>query len=372
MKNFKVITVVGTRPEIIRLSRVISCLEKNVTHKLIHTGQNFDYELNKVFFNDLSLRKPDYEIKSKGTSSISSIAKIITNVEQILLKEKPQAFVILGDTNSCLSAYCAKRLKIPIFHIEAGNRCYDERVPEEINRKIIDHISDINITYSKVAKDNLLRENIDPDKIFKIGSPLLEVFNHYKNKIIKSKILKKLNVSRQNYFLMSVHREENLENSSNLKKLIKLLKYLNNRSKEKVLFSTHPRTQKKIEKLGLKKFKNILFHKPFSYIDYCCLQINSKCVLSDSGSITEESSIMGFKAINLRSTNERQEGFEFGAVPMTHFDTDLVAKILSIKNTNARFVNDYMCEDFSNIFLNLLLSYTNYINEYNWKKEYKN
>ena len=372
MKNFKVITVVGTRPEIIRLSRVITCLEKNVTHKLINTGQNFDFELNKIFFKDLSLRKPDYELESGGSSPIYSLAKILSKIEKILIKEKPNAFIILGDTNSCLSAYCAKRLKIPIFHIEAGNRCYDERVPEEINRKIIDHISDINITYSEVAKDNLMRENIDPDKIFKIGSPLFEVFKHNKKKILQSKILKKLNVSKHNYFLMSVHREENIENSSNFKKLINLLKYLNNRSNEKVLFSTHPRTLNKIKKIGFKKFKNILFHKPFSYIDYCCLQINSKCVLSDSGSITEESSIMGFKAINLRSTNERQEGFEVGAVPMTHFDIDLVAKILSNKNTNKKFVDDYMCEDFSNVFLNLLLSYTNYINEYTWKKEFKN
>ena len=370
MKNLKVITVLGTRPEIIRLSRVISCLEKNVTHKLINTGQNFDFELNKIFFKNLSLRKPDYELDSRGTSSISSISKILSEVEKILIKEKPQAFIILGDTNSCLSAYCAKRLKIPIFHIEAGNRCYDERVPEEINRKIIDHLSDINITYSRVAKENLLRENIDPDKIFKIGSPLLEVFNYNKEKIIQSKILEKLKITKKNFFLLSVHREENIENYSNFKKLINLLKYLNDRSKEKVLFSTHPRTKQKLVKIGFKNFKNILFHKPFSYIDYCNLQINSKCVLSDSGSITEESSIMGFKAINLRSTNERQEGFEFGAVPMTHFDINLISKVLKIKDTKTKYVNDYMCEDFSSIFLNLLLSYTNYINEYNWKKEF--
>ena len=235
MKNFKVVTVVGTRHEIIRLSRVISCLDKNVTHKLIHTGQNFDFELNKTFFECLSLRKPDYELNSKSKTSIESISKILHQVEKILLKENPDAFVLLGDTNSCLTAYCAKRLKIPIFHIEAGNRCYDERVPEEINRKIIDHISDINITYSILAKDNLIRENIHPDRVFKIGSPLFEVFKYYKNKIKKSKIFKKFNLSKNKYLLLSVHREENLENKK-FEKLINLLKYLNKNLMKKFYF----------------------------------------------------------------------------------------------------------------------------------------
>ncbi len=368
MKNFKVLTVVGTRPELIRLSRVINCLDKHVIHKLIHTGQNFDFELNKIFFKDLSLRKPDYQLKSKGLSSVDSISKILIKVEKILIKEKPDAFVILGDTNSCLSAYCAKRLKIPIFHVEAGNRCYDERVPEEINRKIIDHISDINVTYSKVARENLLRENISPDSVFKIGSPLTEVYKYYENKISNSKILKKLNLNKNNYFLLSVHREENIENAQNLQKLISLLKNLNSKSNYKILFSTHPRTMKKLKK-WFKKFHNIIFHKPFSYIDYCNLQINSKCVLSDSGSITEESNIMGFKAINLRSTNERQEGFEFGAVPMAHFNIEIIDKFLSMKTSMPNLIDDYNCDNFSEVFLNLLLSYTNYINEYNWKKE---
>ncbi len=369
MKKFKVITVVGTRPELIRLSKVINKLDQELEHKLIHTGQNFDFELNEVFFKDLNIRKPDYQLNCGGYSVVNSISKILVEVEKILLKEKPDAFVILGDTNSCLSAYSAKRLKIPIFHIEAGNRCYDERVPEEINRKLIDHISDINITYSKVAKENLLRENIDPDKVFKIGSPLLEVFNFNKNKIFNSKILRKLKLKKNNYLLISVHREENIDITKNFHKLIKLLNYLNKETKNKVLFSTHPRTLKKLEKNWLKKFKNIIFHKPFSYVDYCNLQINSKCVLSDSGSITEESNIMGFKAINLRTTNERQEGFEFGAVPMLHFNVEAIAKFIELKNSKKTFIEDYKCESFSNIFFNLLLSYTNYINEYNWKKE---
>ena len=240
---------------------------------------------------------------------------------------------------------------------------------EEINRKIIDHISDINITYSILAKDNLIRENIHPDRVFKIGSPLFEVFKYYKNKIKKSKILKKLDLSKNKYLLLSVHREESLENKKNFEKLINLLKYLNKKPNEKVLFSTHPRTMNKLKEEFFKKFQNIIFHKPFSYIDYCNLQLNSKHVLSDSGSITEESSIMGFNAINLRSTNERQEGFQYGVVPMVHFDIDKINKILTSTTKPKKLIEDYKCEDFSDIFLNLLLSYTNYVNEYNWKKE---
>ena len=372
MKNFKVLTIVGTRPELIRLSRVINYLDQNLNHKLIHTGQNYDYELSQIFFKDLSLRKPDYQIDIKTKNPIASISQILSDVEKIIIKEKPDAILILGDTNSCLSAYCAKRHKVPVFHIEAGNRCYDERVPEEINRKIIDHISDINITYSNIAKNNLIRENVSPDKIFKIGSPLYEVFRHYKKKIYKSKILNKLNIKKKNYFLLSVHREENIDNKDNFKKFLNLLNYLENRGKEKVVVSTHPRTMKKLNLLNLKKSKNIIFHKPFSYIDYSFLQLNSKIVLSDSGSITEESNIMGFEAINLRSTNERQEGMEYGAVPMSHFDLEMIESLISTRINKNNLILDYKCENFSNIFLNILLSYTNYINEYTWKKKIKN
>ena len=371
MKNFKVITVVGTRPEIIRLSRVITCLEKNVTHKLINTGQNFDFELNKIFFKDLSLRKPDYELESGGSSPIYSIAKILSKIEKILIKEKPNAFIILGDTNSCLSAYCAKRLKIPIFHIEAGNRCYDERVPEEINRKIIDHISDVNITYSELAKQNLLRENIDPNKIFKIGSPLDEVCTFYKKRILKSKILKKYNLKKNNYYLLSIHREENLDSEKNLNNLINLLSKLNNRGQEKIVFSAHPRTIKSLKNYNLKKFNKILLLKPFSYTDYMNLQMNSKLVMSDSGSITEEASILNFAAINLRNTNERQEGMAHGIAPMVHFDYDKIDILIDYLKTN-RFktqVLDYKCSDFSNIFFKILISYIDYIKENTWKNK---
>ncbi len=370
MKKLKILTVVGTRPEIIRLSRVINCLDKFSDHKLVHTGQNYDYELNKIFFKDLLIKNPDYQIDiRKKNSVINSISKMLSEVDKIIIREKPDAFVILGDTNSCLTAYCAKRNKIPIFHIEAGNRCYDQRVPEEINRKIIDHISDVNITYSHIAKENLLRENLSPDTIFKIGSPLDEVFNFYKKKIFKSKVLNELKLSKKNYFLISVHREENVDTKKNLVKFINLLNYLEKRGKEKIIVSTHPRTMKKIQKYNL-SYKNIIFHKPFSYIDYSNLQLNAKFVLSDSGSITEEASIMGFKAINLRSTNERQEGMEYGVVPMCHFDLESIEKLISSKNViiNKR-VSDYECNNFSSIFQNILISYINYINQNTWKKQ---
>ena len=373
MKKFKIVTTVGTRPELIRLSRVIDFLNKNTNHKLIHTGQNYDYELNKIFFKDLGLKNPDFQIDIKGKSLIKSISEILLEVDEILKNEKPDAFLILGDTNSCLTAYCAKRRKIPIFHIEAGNRCYDQRVPEEINRKIIDHISDINITYSSIAKDNLLRENISPDKVFKIGTPLLEVFNFYKKKILKSKILKKYKLRKNDYYLVSVHREENLDNKKNLSDFIGLLNYLNERGSKKIIVSTHPRTMSRIKNLKIKEMKNLIFAKPFSYSDYSNLQINSKIVLSDSGSITEESNIMKFNAINLRNTNERQEGMSVGATPMTHFNIDKIDNLIAFYEAttqkNIDLIEDYNCPNFSKIFYKLLISYTDYINEYTWKSK---
>tara|TARA_B100000965_G_scaffold176946_1_gene147600 strand:- start:389 stop:1507 length:1119 start_codon:yes stop_codon:yes gene_type:complete len=370
MKKIKVVTVIGTRPELIRLSRVIDLLDKNLNHVLIHTGQNFDYELNKIFFNDLNLKKPKYQIKIKNNSPVSAISKILLEIDKILIREKPDAFIILGDTNSCLSAYCAKRMKIPIFHIEAGNRCYDQRVPEEINRKIIDHISDVNITYSEIAKNNLIKENINSDKVFKIGSPLDEVYNYYKDKIDNSKILKKYKLTKKNYYLVSVHREENIDMPENLNKFVNLLKYLNKSKKEKVLVTTHPRTMKKLKSLDLKKMKNVVLSKPFSYTDYSCLQQNSKFVLSDSGSITEEASILKFFALNLRSTNERQEGMSYGTVPMAHFDLNNIENIInfSLKNhQNKRKITDYTSPDFSKVFYNILISYIDYVKKYTWK-----
>ena len=369
----KTITVVGTRPELIRLSRVLHILDNNLQNILIHTGQNFDYELNQVFFKELKIKKPDYQINVKDKSPIQCISKILFEVEKIILKEKPDAFIILGDTNSCLSAYCAKRYKIPIFHLEAGNRCYDLRVPEEINRKIIDHISDINITYSEIAKQNLLRENLDPDKVFKISSPLKEVFKHYRNKINNSRILNKLKIKKNNFFLVSVHREENIDNKQNLSKFLDLLIHLNKKYNKKVIVSTHPRTVKKLGNKIHSLPKNIYFSKPFSYFDYSKLQLNAKIVLSDSGSISEEASIMNFDAINLRTTNERQEAIEYGVVGMAHFDLNTVDKLIMIANKKYKkeLVNDYNSDCFSKTFLNILLSYKNYVNEYTWKEKSK-
>tara|TARA_Y100000816_G_scaffold278682_1_gene250118 strand:+ start:2412 stop:3536 length:1125 start_codon:yes stop_codon:yes gene_type:complete len=370
-KNIKVVTVVGTRPEVIRLSRVINYLDKNLNHILVHTGQNYNYELNEIFFQDLKLKNPKYKIKTKAKSSVSTISEILTQVEKILIKEKPNAFLVLGDTNSCLSAYCAKRLKIPIFHIEAGNRCYDLRVPEEINRKIIDHLADINITYSEIAKQNLLRENISADKVFKIGSPLDEVFNYYREKINKSNILKKLRIEKDDYYLVSVHREENIDINKNFKKFINFLSYIDADTKvKKIIVSTHPRTLKKIQKIKIKRFKKIIFAKPFSYTDYSSLQINSKLVFSDSGSITEETSLLKLKSINLRNTNERQEGMEYGIVPMAHFDIGKIRNLVKYLTKTNQFnnsVEDYKSQDFSRAFYNILVSYIDYVKEYTWK-----
>tara|TARA_B100001175_G_C19489172_1_gene631613 strand:- start:942 stop:2060 length:1119 start_codon:yes stop_codon:yes gene_type:complete len=372
MKKLKIITVLGTRPEIIRLSKLIKLLDKEADHKLLHTGQNYDYELNKIFFNDLGIKKPNFQLSiKKNKSAVENISQILSNTEKIFIKESPDAVIILGDTNSCLSAYAAKRLKIPIFHIEAGNRCYDQRVPEEINRRIIDHISDINVTYSERAKENLLRENISPDTIFKIGSPLYEVYQSYSKEINESKILKKLSLEKGKYFLISVHREENLDDKNNFDKFLNLLFYLEKRNKEKIIVSTHPRTIKKLKKFNLKKLKKIIFAKPFSYTHYCCLQINSKIVFSDSGSITEEANIMNFKAINLRSTNERQEGMNYGAVPMVHFNVERIENLieyLESKKTETDVIKDYVSPNFSKIFYNILISYIDYVNQNTWKK----
>jgi len=366
MKKIKILTVLGTRPEIIRLSRVISQLDKHCDHILVNTQQNYDFELNKLFFKDMSLRVPNYYLKNKKKSSVEHISDILVFIEKILLKEKPSAFIILGDTNSSMSAYVAKRFKIPIFHIEAGNRCFDQRVPEEINRKIIDHISDINVTYSQVAKYNLLKENISQDTIFHLGSPLHEVFEFYKSKISRSNILKKLNLKPEEYYLVSIHRDENLEIDSNFKKIINFLKFLN-KKKKKIIFSVHPRTEKKLDKKKL-YLKNLKFFKPFSYTDYICLQKNSKVVLSDSGSLTEEASLLGFKSINLRETNERQEGMSSVVSPMTHFDLDKINSVLDFYETENKvdFINDYHSPNFSKNFFKLIVSYINYA-----KKKYQ-
>ena len=369
--NKKIITVLGTRPEIIRLSSVISFLDKTCRHLLVNTGQNFDKELNDNFFTDLKIKSPSYSLNIKNNrSSIFFISQMLNFIEKILKKEKPNAMVILGDTNSCLSAYVAKRYKVPIFHIEAGNRSFDQRVPEEINRKLVDHISDINITYSNYARENLLKENFPSDKVFKIGSPLFEVYHAHKSKINNSKILKKLSLNKNKYYLCSIHREENIDDKIQFQKVCEFLKKVSQHSKLKIIFSTHPRTKKKLMQTNLYNNNKILFAKPFKYTDYMNLQINSKLVISDSGSITEEASICNFKAINLRQTFERQEGMFKGVSSLNNFNYDyfkILEKIYEKSDNQFGKISEYEEKNFSKIFVNLLFSYIDNINFYTWK-----
>jgi len=369
----KIITLVGTRPEIIKLSIIIKKLDKFFNHILVNSNQNFSYELNKIFFSDLKLKKPKYNLNVSTDSYINGISTLLTSFDNICEKEKPDALIILGDTNSCLGVYVAKRRKIPIFHLEAGNRCYDQRVPEEINRKIIDHLADINLTYSHLSRENLIRENFPSDRVFNIGSPLKEVFINSKKKINSSKILQKLKLKKKQYILVSFHREENLESKRNVDRFFEILTKLNNKYKIPVVVSTHNRLEKKIKeiKLNRKLYKKIFFLKPFSYSDYCCLEINAKCVLSDSGTITEDSSIMGFPAINLRETHERQEGVEEGAVIMTGLDVSNVLDAINIIDSNSiitKPVISYEKDNISSKVINILSSYIDYVNLNVWKK----
>lgn len=371
----KVMTIVGTRPEIIRLSRIIAILDNHCNHKLIHTGQNFDFELNEIFFNELEIRKPDYFLNAAKKTPANTISKVISEVDKILSIEKPDAVLILGDTNSSLSVISAKRRKIPIFHIEAGNRCFDQRVPEEINRKIVDHISDINLTYSKIAKENLLSENFPSNQIIKIGSPLFEVISYYKPKIKKSKILKKLKIRSKNFFLFSAHREENIDSKKNFKKLVDILNVLAKNYNLPIIVSTHPRTQKKINLSKVKFHPLVKLIKPFSYFDFVSLQLQSKCVLSDSGSITEESSILNFPALNIRETHEREEGMEEAAVVMVGLEINRICQALDIlisKSYNGKqklkIVDDYNVNNVSEKVLRIILSYTDFVNRVVWRK----
>lgn len=374
-KKLKIITVVGTRPEIIRLSRILSCLDKNFDHILINTNQNYDYTLNKIFFDDLRLKKPKYLLNCSRKNNIETIGDILSKTYKIFLTEKPDAVVVLGDTNSALSVISAKKLKIPVFHLEAGNRCFDQRVPEEINRKIIDHISDFNFTYSEMARQNLYRENISADTIFKVGSPLFEVINFNYDKIKSSKVLKKLKINNNNFFLFSFHREENIENNSNLNKIVEIISNLHKIYKLPIFISTHPRTRKKLGKEIIKFPKEIKFLQPLGYFDYMNLQLSAKLVLSDSGSIIEESNILDFPAICLRETNERQEGIEMGTVIMQMKYQDIINSIEYFKNINFlrdlnnKSLNDYSNENVSQRVLFLVKSYIEYANTRFWFKK---
>jgi UDP-N-acetyl-L-fucosamine synthase len=376
-KKIKVLSIVGTRPEIIRLSRVFSVLENYCNHILIHTGQNYDYELNQIFFKDLKIRKPDFFLNSanKSKSAADTIGNIISKTDEMIRKIKPDAVLILGDTNSCLSVIPAKRRKIPIFHMEAGNRCFDQRVPEEINRRIIDHVSDINLTYSSIAREYLLKEGLPPDQIIKVGSPMQEVLNYYLPQIKKSKIVTKLKLKKNKYFLVSAHREENIENDINFNKLIKIINFLVEEYNLPVVISTHPRTQKKLNSTKNKFNPKIRFLKPLGFNDYINLQIHAKTTLSDSGTITEESSILNFPALNIRETHERPEGMEEGSVMMVGLETDRVQQGLNIlqKQSNAKsrilsLVKDYNVSNVSEKIVRIIHSYIDYINRVVWKK----
>jgi len=376
-KKLKIITVVGTRPEIIRLSRIFSVLDKYCEHILIHTGQNYDYELNQIFFDDLKIRKPDFFLNSaKNSKSIANtIGNIITAVDEVLEKVQPDALLVLGDTNSSLSAIPAKRRKIPIFHMEAGNRCFDQRVPEEINRKIVDHVADINLPYSSIAREYLLREGLPPDQIIKTGSPMFEVLNYYLPQIKKSKIIFKLKLKKKQYFLMSVHREENIELDINFNKVFKIINMLAEDYNLPVIISTHPRTQKKLNRQNQKFHQKVNFIKPLGFHDYINLQMNAKAVLSDSGTITEESSILNFPALNIREAHERPEGMEEASVMMVGLEIERIKQGLTILQMQFRandrmlfLAQDYNVPNVSDKILRIIHSYADYVNRVVWKK----
>ena len=377
MKKLKVLTVVGTRPEIIRLSQVIKRLDqtKSIQHILVHTGQNYDYELNEVFFNDLKLRKPDYFLNSAGGTANSTIGQVIINIDPVLEKEKPDAFLVLGDTNSCLCAIPAKKHHIPIFHMEAGNRCFDQRVPEETNRKIVDHISDINLTYSDIAREYLLREGLPPDRIIKTGSPMFEVLTTHMKEIDASNILDQLSLKQYKYFVVSSHREENIE-SINFEKLVNVLEYLASTFKIPVIVSTHPRTRNKINEKGIHFNQLIQLIEPFGFINYNNLQKNAFAVLSDSGTISEESSIMNFPALNIREAHERPEAMEEGSVMMVGLNSDRIIQALEVLKTQTRddkrtlsLVSDYSYDNVSEKVVRIIISYTDYVKRIVWNEK---
>ena len=371
---FKVITLVGTRPELIKLSCVIKKLDKYFNHYLIHTGQNYDYNLNEIFFKDLNIRKPDYFLKIKSQTASQAISKVIASTDNIIKKIKPDAFVVYGDTNSCLSALAAKKNNIPIFHMEAGNRCFDDRVPEEVNRRLIDHISDINLVLSEHARRNLINEGIKVDNIFKTGSHMFEVIENNINKIKNSLILKKLGINHKKYFLISLHREENVDNKDKLQKLINMIDDIKRNYKNyKIIFSTHPRTQKNIKNFETKINKNnINFLKPFNFSDYCNLQKNSYCTISDSGTIFEEASILKFPAITLRDAHERLEGIDSGSVVLSNYnDKNFLNKIeLSINEFDKQtYTEDYNYNNVSSKVVKIISGYINFVNNKTYYKE---
>lgn len=375
MKKLKIMSVVGTRPEIIRLSRVLAKLDEHCEHILVHTGQNYDFELNEVFFNDLGVRKPDYFLNAAGKNAAETIGQVIIKVDQVLEEVQPSAMLVLGDTNSCISAIPAKRRKVPIFHMEAGNRCFDQRVPEETNRKIVDHTADINLTYSTIARDYLIAEGLPADRIIKTGSPMFEVLNHYMPQIDGSDVLERLGLEKGQFFVVSAHREENVDSPKQLLKLAETLNTVAQHYNLPVIVSTHPRTRNRIEAQGLEFHPNIQLLKPLGFHDYNHLQKNAKAVLSDSGTINEESSIMNFPALNLREAHERPEGMEEAFVMMVGLDVERVLQGLAILESQPtgnerllRQVYDYSMPNVSDKVVRIVHSYTDYVKRVVWKE----
>jgi UDP-N-acetylglucosamine 2-epimerase (non-hydrolysing) len=377
MKKLKIVTVVGTRPEIIRLSRVLARLDEHCDHVLVHTGQNYDYELNQVFFDDLGIRKPDHFLDSatNSSSAAQTIGNLIIAVDRVLEQERPEAMLVLGDTNSCLSVIPAKRRKIPIFHMEAGNRCFDQRVPEETNRRIVDHTADVNLTYSTIARDYLLREGLPPDLVIKTGSPMFEVLTHYRPQIEASDVLKRLGLQEGRYFVVSAHREENIESEKSFEKLVTLLNFVAEDHDLPVIVSTHPRTQKRIDAIDARFHPNVRLLKPLGFHDYVRLQLSARVALSDSGTINEESSILNFPALNLRESHERPEGMEEAAVMMVGLEVNRVRQGLAIlqkqprgADRGFRQVADYSMPNVSEKIVRIIHSYTDYVNRVVWKK----
>ncbi|MCT2409538.1 UDP-N-acetylglucosamine 2-epimerase (non-hydrolyzing) [Chryseobacterium antibioticum] len=378
MKKLKVMTVVGTRPEIIRLSRVLSALDASeaVEHIIVHTGQNYDYELNQIFFEDLGLRKPDYFLEAAGKTATETVGNILIKIDPLLEELQPDAFLVLGDTNSCLCAIPAKKRQIPIFHMEAGNRCFDQRVPEETNRKIVDHTSDVNLTYSDIAREYLLREGLPADRIIKTGSPMFEVLNHYLPEIESSDVLKRLNLEEGKYFVVSSHREENINSEKNFTGLMDSLNAIAEKFGYPIIVSTHPRTRNMIDKKQIEVRPEIQFLKPLGFHDYNALQMRSYAVLSDSGTISEESSILNFRALNIRDAHERPEAMEEASVMMVGLSPERILQGLTQlqqqktgKERNYRPVSDYSMPNVSEKVVRIILSYTDYINRVVWSKK---
>jgi len=375
MKKLKVVTVVGTRPEIIRLACVIPKLDQYCEHILVHTGQNYDYELNEIFFNDLGIRKPDYFLDVAGATGAETIGNVIIAVDKVLVEVDPEAMLVLGDTNSCMAVLSAKRRKIPTFHMEAGNRCFDQRVPEEINRRLVDHMADINLTYSSIARDYLLREGLPADMIIKTGSPMLEVLNTCREGIESSDVLERLGLQKHKFFVVSAHREENIDSDKNFSNLVESLNIIAETYQMPVIVSTHPRTQKRVDAMGVKFNPLVQLLKPLGFKDYNKLQLSSKAVLSDSGTINEESSIMSFPALNLREAHERPEGMEETAVIMAGLGVERIMQGLAILESQPREgerlfrqVYDYSMPNVSDKIVRIIHSYTDYVNRMVWKK----